>query len=98
MTVRRIHYLLLNDPPLKHDKKPKSRYANDRGSYQTLSDLLTRARLSREVPWPAIEDETRPVQLGGGFDTLQQFIGQESEGFLKGYSRNLMQGEDVHIE
>ena len=24
LTVRRVHYLLLNDPPLKHDKKPSS--------------------------------------------------------------------------
>ena len=28
LTVRRVHYLLLNDPPLRHDKKPGSIYRN----------------------------------------------------------------------
>lgn len=98
ITVRRIHYLLLNNPPLKHDKKPNSCYQNDRNSYQALTNLLIRARLSNLVPVNAIEDTTRPIQLGGGFSTFQQFIQQESEYFLSGYSRNLMQGQHQHIE
>jgi hypothetical protein len=46
LTLRQIHYALLNDPPLKHASKPESTYANDLRSYKSLSDLLTRARLS----------------------------------------------------
>jgi hypothetical protein len=98
MTVRRVHYLLLNDPPLKHDKKRNSHYGNDPGSYKALTNLLIRARLTGDLPLQAIEDTTRPIQLGGGFFSFAEFIRQESEYFLTGYSRNLMQGQPHHIE
>ena len=98
LTVRRVHYLLLNDPPLRHDKKPDSRYENDKASYQALANLLIRARLTGDVSLQAIEDITRPIQLGGGFATLQEFVGAETENFLMGYSRDLMQGQPHHVE
>ena len=98
LTDRRIHYLLLNDPPLKHDKKPSSKYENDKSSYKALTHLLIRARLSGEVSMYAIEDSTRPIQLGGGFQSLEQFVGQEVENFLNGYSRDLTIGQPDHIE
>ncbi len=98
LTDRRVHYLLLNDPPLKHDKKPNSRYANDKQSYKALTNLLIRARLTGDVAIEAIEDMTRPIQLGGGCDTYQSFVKDEVEDFLMRYSRNLMQGQADHIE
>lgn len=98
LTVRRVHYLLLNNPPLRHDKKPNSLYRNDKGSYQALVSLLIRARLAGDVSMWAIEDSTRPIMLGGGFSTLEEFVTQETEGFLKGYSRDLMMGQPHHIE
>lgn len=98
LTVRRVHYLLLNDPPLRHDKKPDSVYVNDKASYKALTNLLIRARLSKDVPMASIEDSTRPVQDGGGFSTFEQFVAQETERFLVGYTRNLMQGQPNHIE
>lgn len=98
LTDRRIHYLLLNDPPLRHDKKPGSVYANDKASYKALTNLLSRARLTGDVPMASIEDSTRPIQLGGGFATFEQFVAQEMNNFLTGYSRNLMQGQTNHIE
>ncbi len=98
LTDRRVHYLLLNDPPLRHDKKPASRYVNDKGSYKALTNLLLRARLTGDVPMQAIEDSTRPIQLGGGFSSCEGFVAQETENFLLGYSRNLMQGQQHHIE
>jgi hypothetical protein len=45
LSDRRIHYLLLNDPPLRHAKKPGSRYRNDLASYKDLTDMLVRLRL-----------------------------------------------------
>ena len=54
LTVRRVHYLLLNDPPLRHDKKSDSVYMNDKASYKALTNLLIRARLSKEVQMPSI--------------------------------------------
>lgn len=98
LTVRRVHYLLLNDPPLRHDKKPDSTYANDKASYKALTNLLIRARLSRDVPMASIEDTTRPIQEGGGFSTFEQFVAQETRNFLTGYTRNLMQGQKNHVE
>jgi hypothetical protein len=97
LTDRRVHYLLLNDPPLRHDKKPEC-YSNTLSSYAALTNLLVRARLSGDISWDAIEDPTRPIQLGGGYATAQEFIARETEYFLSGYSRNLMQGQPHHIE
>ena len=98
LTVRRVHYLLLNDPPLKHDKKPGSIYVNDKNSYKALTNLLSRARLAGDVPMGAIEDSTRPVQLGGGFSTFEEFVAAEMDDFLMRYSRDLMQGQPHHVE
>lgn len=98
LTVRRVHYLLLNDPPLRHDKKPGFFYANDKTSYGALTKLLIRARLEDLVPMEAIEDSTRPIQLGGGFSTFEEFVALETEDFLTGYSRDLMQGQPHHVE
>ena len=97
LSVRRIHYLLLNNPPLCHDRKPK-KYENNLNCYKKLTNLLSRARLTGEVPIQAIEDSTRPVLEGGGFDTVGEYIGQEIENFLTGYNRNLQQGQPHHIE
>ena len=98
LSVRRVHYLLLNDPPLCHDKKPNSKYVNSHSCYKKLTNLLSRARLKGDVPIEAIEDSTRPVLEGGGFDTVGQYINQEIKYFLTGYTRNLQQGQPHHIE
>jgi len=98
LSVRRVHYLLLNDPPLCHDKKPNSKYVNTLSCYKKLTNLLSRARLNGQVPIEAIEDSTRPVFEGGGFDTVGQYINQEIKYFLTGYIRNLQQGQPHHIE
>src|SRR5437016_4631905 len=60
LSVRQVHYALLNDPPLKHASKPDSTYKNDLQSYKALDDLLTRARLAGNIGMDAIADETRP--------------------------------------
>jgi len=45
-------YALLNDPPLQHASKPGSVCANNRASYDDLTDLLTRA-------WPSGGSQSR---------------------------------------
>lgn len=42
ISVRQIHYHLLNDPPLRHAGKPGSTYRNNPESTKNLSNLLTR--------------------------------------------------------
>jgi hypothetical protein len=98
LTDRRVHYLLLNDPPVRHDKKPNSKYANDKASYKALTNLLTRARLTGEISIMAIEDSTRPIQLGHGFQSVYEYIAQETDNFLIGYRRDLQIGQQNHIE
>ena len=61
LSVRQLHYLLLNAPPLKHASKPGSVYCNDKASYKALSDLLARARTEGIISWEVIADKTRPV-------------------------------------
>jgi hypothetical protein len=98
LSARQIHYALLNDPQLRHASKPKSRYANDRDSYKSLIDLLTRARLAGAITVDAISDETRPVTTWKVYAEVGQFIKDELTGMLSGYWRNLMQSQPVHVE
>jgi hypothetical protein len=95
---RTVHYNLLNDPPLRNSVNLKSRYANDKVSSKDLSDLCTRARLSGEIPFAAIADETRPVVTWDVHNDTRSFVRGELDGFLKGYWRNLMQSQENHFE
>jgi hypothetical protein len=98
LTDRRIHYLLLNDPPLIHARKPGSLYQNNPKSYKALCELLTRARLANKVPMNAIHDPTRPVVSWQTCREVGAFIRGELDGFLKGYYRDLQQSQPCHIE
>ena len=98
LTVRQIHYALLNDPPLRHASKPNSTYANDEASYKSLCDLALRARLADEISIHAIADDTRPVIEWRGFDDTASFVRGELSDFLKRYRRNLQRSQPNHIE
>ncbi len=98
LSVRQIHYNLLNNPPLKHARKPHSLYCNDRKSYQALDELTVRARLTYEIPPEAIDDETRPLEVWSLHQEVQPFIQQEVAQFLLNYRRDLMQSQPNHIE
>ena len=81
LTVRRVHYLLLNDPPLKHDRKTGSTYRNDLSSYKALTNLLLRARLTGDIPHAAIEDELRPIRAISTYKTLRTISKQRQRTF-----------------
>ena len=98
LTVRRIHYLLLNDPPLRHDLKSNSVYQNDLASYKALTNLLLRARLFGLIHHEAVEDETRPISILASYQEPADFIKNEVEGFLWGYRRDLLRGQANHLE
>jgi len=98
LTVRRVHYLLLNAPPLRHDKKPASTYKNDLGSYKALTNLLLRARLTGDIPHAAIEDELRPIRVIATYQTPADYIKEETKDFLRHYARDLLRGQAHHIE
>ncbi len=98
LSDRRIHYSLLNDPPLKHAGKTDSRYANDKASYKALVELLTRGRLAGRIPWQSIADTTRPVTTWKVFENPRLFVASELNGLFKGYWRDLMQSQPNHVE
>jgi hypothetical protein len=98
LTDRRVHYALLNDPPLRHASKPGSTYRNDRDSYKDLTDLLTRGRLQGRIPWEAIHDPTRPMVTWDCHPDPAPFVRGQLNGFLKGYYRDLQQSQPNHIE
>jgi len=98
LSVRQIHYALLNDPPLIHARKADSEYSNVQKCYKALDDLLVRARLEGLIPFEVIADETRPVVQFNCHRDCQSFIRQELEIFLKGYWRDLMQSQPNHVE
>ncbi len=98
LSDRQIHYRLLNHPPLRNTKNPKSRYRNNRASYQDTCDLLTRLRLDGEIPMAAISDPTRPTSNWYVHGNLQGFVRQELNGFLKNYRRDLQQSQPLHFE
>jgi hypothetical protein len=98
ITDRRVHYLLLNDPPLRHDKKPDSIYRNDKNCYKALTNLLTRARLTGDIPHESIGDELRPIRVLATYQNPADYIQEETQGFLRHYARDLLRGQENHIE
>lgn len=103
LSVRQIHYALLNDPPLIHAGKPDSRYRNDiakyaKASYRALVELCARARLAGLVPWEAVADETRPVELWRTHRTPGVYVAEEARYMLGCYRRDLMQSQVRHVE
>lgn len=96
---RKVHYeLAQHHRPLRHTGKPKSHYGADQKSYKDLTDLLTRMRAEGIIPHDAISDDTRPETLWNVFPSADAFIRGEVEGFGRGYWRDLMQSQEVHVE
>ena len=98
LSDRQIHYALLNDPPLRHSSKPASTYRNNAQSYDDLTNLLTRGRISGLFPWACIADETRPVSLWKTHLTVGAFIQKQLSEILTGYWRDLTQSQPNHVE
>jgi hypothetical protein len=98
LSDRTIHYALLNDPPLIHASKPKSLYRNDKASYRATVDILTRGRTEGRIPFDAIGDETRPVQVWDVHQSVRAFTRRELAGMFRGYWRDLLQSQPNHIE
>jgi hypothetical protein len=98
LSLRQIHYGLLNDPPLMHSQKPGSTYRNDLRSYHSLSDLVTRARHEGDIDYEVIDDPTRPVTVWQVHGNLSSYYQAEMKDLLNGYWRDLMQSQPNHIE
>jgi ParB-like chromosome segregation protein Spo0J len=98
LTVRQVHYRMLNVGVLRHTGRKGSTYVNDLACYKDLSNLMTRARLTGEVSWLAITDPTRPARPPAVHRSPAAFIRQELDWFLNGYYRDLLQSQDFYLE
>ena len=98
LSDRQVHYALLNNPPLRHAAKDGSTYRNDKASYKSLIDLLTRARVEGHIRQQAIGDETRPFVSWDTHPEVGTFIKQDIDNLFKGYWRDLLQSQPNHIE
>jgi hypothetical protein len=98
LSLRTIHYNLLNDPPLRNAGKPCSRYGNTKQCYKDLSDLCTRARFDGVLPFDAIHDPTRPVEHWRIHRNAADYLRSQFDDFLRGYWRDLLQSQPDHIE
>ena len=101
LSVRQVHYKLLNNPPLTQTTKKKSerwRYKNNLACYSKLSSLLVSARYHADVSWEAIDDATRESKTYQHYANPAGFIENEVKFFLTGYQRNRMEGQPNHIE
>ena len=98
VSLRHVHYNMLNAPPPRNAGDRRKLYRNDRASYQDLSDLLTRARLVGAVPMEAIGDETRPVSSWPHWRTVDGFIDDQLRDLFAFYRRDRLQSQDAHIE
>lgn len=98
LSLRTIHYNLLNNPPLRNASKAGSRYRNNRQCYSDLSDLCTRARFDGVIPFGAIHDPTRPVTNWRIHRNAGEYIREQFGQFLSGYWRDLLQSQPDHIE
>ena len=97
LNVRSVHYAWLNYTFLRNTKQTLA-YRNDRQSYDATSDLLTRLRLTGQVPWNAIDDGTRPAKTFQAFGDVRQFIRQELTQLFDGYWRDLLQTQPSYVE
>ncbi len=104
LSVRQIHYVLLNNPPListpKKSTKSKEhyRYRNNHNSYKALVNLLKSARYHGHIAMNAIDDPTRPQVIHHGYSSVSQFVQEETENFLCGYHRDRQHDQPRHIE
>jgi ParB-like nuclease domain len=97
LSVRSVHYAMLNYTFFRNIPR-RLLYRNDDDSYQKTSELGTRLRLKRTIPWAALDDETRPLKLYRAFSDVREYIRQEIGNLFTGYWRNLLQSQPNHIE
>jgi len=84
LTLRQVYYQLVAAGDIE----------NRRAAYQKLSRVLVQARLDGHMPWEAIEDRTRSVLDSAGWDDAARFVADQTDDYLAGYRRDLLQSQD----
>jgi hypothetical protein len=95
---RAIHYRLL--PPLNVRTSTRSdgfiygAPGKEKESIAALSRMLTRLRLTGEVPWERIIDDTRPVAYWKTYADAAEFIEIEIRELFTGFARDLVKSQE----
>jgi hypothetical protein len=97
VSLRAIHYRLLVKEFFRNSKT-RLPYRNDLKSYSDLSDVATRMRIAGHIPWEWITDETRPTIDWECWRKGADFVAKQTENFLRGYARDLLQSQAQHFE
>jgi len=98
VSLRTIHYNLLNAPPPINAKHPKVLYANEQWCNRHLVDVAMRGRVLRLIDEDAISDETRPIATWNTYADADEFRAAQNEQHLVGYARDLMRSQPDHLE
>lgn len=98
LSDRAIHYRMLNIPGLVRNDKTRVPYLNDHASYNDVTSMLTRLRLTRDIPFESIADETRPVVQWDIHKSVGDYVRREVDGFLGEYWRDLQQSQSCWVE
>ncbi|TSA06547.1 MAG: hypothetical protein D4R73_11140 [Deltaproteobacteria bacterium] len=88
LTLRQIYYRLVAAGHIE----------NTRSRYNDLSKLIKHMRLGDFLPWEVMEDRTRRLSDKRGFTDHGEFIAQETDNFLEGYTRCLVQDQVRYVE
>ena len=88
LTLRQVYYQLVAAGIIPNEIR----------EYKRLSRILTSARLEGVVPWSAIEDRSRSIDLNVGWDNANQYISASVDSFLNYYHRDLSQGQNPRLE
>ena len=96
LTIRAIHYILLDKNVLTNTKKKDSVYKNDRSSYSGLSNLLTKLRINKTIKYEWIRDDGRKLYKNRGFDSAKRYIDYEVNKMFTNYFRDLQQSQKAY--
>jgi hypothetical protein len=86
LTVRQIHYLLV--------ETPQARHPNTQAAYNRVSRVVTDMRYGGLLDWDKIVDETRTVYKQSSYKDINQAI----TSFLERYRRDRWRGSDRYLE
>lgn len=95
---RFIFYRLLNIERLVRNDTTRTPFVNSEDCYKDTTNMVTRLRLDKSIPFEAIGDETRPVTKWDTHRCAGDFIRRELDGLLDPYSRDLQQSQPNWIE
>jgi hypothetical protein len=66
--------------------------------FGSFARTLRRALIEGLLPMAALAEDHEQVREGGAWDDVEEFVHSEVESFLWGYRRDLLQGQERHVE